>query len=37
MALKFSSTGTTDEWSLGEFRVNARKDGLRWLDYQNHL
>jgi len=29
MALKFSSTGTTDEWSLGEFRVNARKDGLR--------
>jgi hypothetical protein len=29
LAVKFSSTGTTDEWSLGEFRINARKDGLR--------
>jgi hypothetical protein len=29
MAVKFFSTGTTDEWLLGDFRVNARKDGLR--------
>ena len=29
IAVKFFSTGTTDEWSLGDFRVNARKDTLR--------
>ena len=29
MAVKFFSTGTTDQWLLGDFRVNARKDGLR--------
>jgi hypothetical protein len=29
MAVRFSSTGTEDEWLLGDFRVNARKDGMR--------
>lgn len=29
MAIRFSSSGTTDDWSLGDFRINARKDGLR--------
>ena len=29
IALKFQSTGTTDEWTLGDFRINSRKDGLR--------
>ena len=29
LAVKFSSTGTTDDWSLGDFRVNARVDGMR--------
>ena len=29
MAIKFSSSGTADDWSLGDFRINARKDGLR--------
>ena len=29
MAIRFSSSGTTDEWSLGDFRINARKDGMR--------
>jgi len=29
IALKFQSTGTTDEWTLGDFRVNSRQDGLR--------
>ena len=29
MAIRFSSSGTADEWSLGDFRINARKDGLR--------
>ena len=29
MAVKFYSTGTTDDWSLGDFRVNTREDGLR--------
>jgi hypothetical protein len=29
IALKFQSTGTEDEWTLGDFRVNSRQDGLR--------
>ena len=29
MAIRFSSSGTTDDWSLGDFRINARKDGMR--------
>ena len=29
MAIRFSSSGTADDWSLGDFRINARKDGLR--------
>ena len=29
MAIRFSSSGTNDEWSLGDFRINARKDGMR--------
>jgi hypothetical protein len=29
MAVKFYSTGTEDDWSLGDFRVNTREDGLR--------
>jgi len=29
IALKFESTGTTDEWTLGDFRANVREDGLR--------
>ena len=29
LAVKFSSTGTTDDWSLGDFRINAREDGIR--------
>ena len=29
MAVKFYSTGTNDDWSLGDFRVNTREDGLR--------
>ena len=29
MAIKFFSNGTLDQWLLGDFRVNARKDGLR--------
>jgi hypothetical protein len=29
MSVKFYSSGANDEWSLGDFRVNARKDGLR--------
>ena len=29
ISLKFQSTGTTDEWTLGDFRINSRKDGLR--------
>ena len=29
MAIRFSSSGTTDQWSLGDFRINARKDGMR--------
>jgi len=29
MSIKFESTGTNDDWSLGDFRINARMDGLR--------
>jgi hypothetical protein len=29
MAIKIYSTGTNDEWSLGQIRINARKDGMR--------
>ena len=29
VAVRFQSSGTTDEWELGTFRVNSRKDGLR--------
>jgi hypothetical protein len=29
IGLKFQSTGTTDDWTLGDFRVNSRQDGLR--------
>ncbi len=29
VSMKFSSSGTTDDWTLGDFRVNVRKDGLR--------
>jgi hypothetical protein len=29
MSMKIYSSGTTDDWSLGDFRVNSRMDGLR--------
>jgi len=29
IAMKIYSSGTTDEWSIGDFRVNAREDSLR--------
>ena len=29
IAVKFQSTGTQDDWTLGDFRVNSRQDGLR--------
>ena len=29
IAIKYSSTGTDDNWSLGDFRVNAREDSSR--------
>ena len=29
MSIKFQSTGTEDDWSLGDFRINTRLDGLR--------
>ena len=29
ISLKFQSTGTEDAWTLGDFRVNSRQDGLR--------
>jgi hypothetical protein len=29
MSVKLESTGTEDDWSLGDFRVNTRSDGLR--------
>ena len=29
IAIKYSSTGTDDNWSLGDFRVDAREDSSR--------
>ena len=29
IAVKLSSTGTTDDWAFGDFRINTREDGLR--------
>jgi len=29
IAIKFQSTGTEDQWTLGDFRINSRQDGLR--------
>jgi len=29
IAVKYSSTGTTDDWSLGDFRINAKEDSFR--------
>ncbi len=29
ISMKFQSTGTDDNWTLGDFRVNSRPDGLR--------
>ena len=29
MSMKIYSSGTEDTWSLGDFRINARKDSLR--------
>jgi len=29
MSMKLQSTGSTDEWVMGTFRVNAREDGMR--------
>ena len=29
MRIKFYSSGTEDNWTLGDFRVNARIDGER--------
>ena len=29
MSMKIYSSGTEDSWSLGDFRINARKDSLR--------
>tara|TARA_R110000751_G_scaffold17605_1_gene54296 strand:+ start:443 stop:2347 length:1905 start_codon:yes stop_codon:yes gene_type:complete len=29
ISMKFQSTGTQDDWTLGDFRVNSRQDGLR--------
>lgn len=29
IAVKYSSTGTNDEWSLGDFRINATEDSMR--------
>ena len=29
VAVKFSSTGTTDDWQLGDFRINTRDDSFR--------
>ena len=29
IAIKYSSTGTTDDWSLGDFRINAKEDSFR--------
>jgi hypothetical protein len=30
MTMKIASNGTTDDWQLGDFRINVRQDGLRW-------
>ena len=29
IAIKYSSTGTDDDWAIGDFRINAREDSLR--------
>ena len=29
ISVKFQTTGTEDDWSLGDFRINTRVDGLR--------
>lgn len=29
VAVKFSSSGSTDDWQLGDFRINTREDGIR--------
>ena len=29
IAVKYSSTGTNDDWSLGDFRINAKEDSFR--------
>jgi hypothetical protein len=29
ISVKFQTTGTQDDWSLGDFRINTRVDGLR--------
>ena len=29
MAMKLESSGTEDDWQLGDFRINTRQDGLR--------
>ena len=29
IALKWQSTGTLDQWTLGDSRINTREDGLR--------
>jgi hypothetical protein len=29
ISVKFETTGTEDDWSLGDFRINTRADGMR--------
>ena len=29
MAIRWSSSGTEDDWQIGDYRVNVRADGLR--------
>ena len=29
VAVKFSSSGTEDDWQLGDFRINTRDDSFR--------
>ena len=29
IAVKLSSTGSDDDWSIGDFRINTRQDGMR--------
>jgi len=29
VSVKFQTTGTQDDWSLGDFRINTRADSLR--------